>query len=138
MGLGVNNKGSAAPIMSYSFGVKGIYAGVTLDGTVLVPRKECNTTFYGKNVTLEDIIAGKVKAPDNADYRDIVKLIEVNSRVCGLGPHKMDEDDLVPLSNTQSDDVVEQNAEDEPVQMSDDRNDDVGGVANFDAFDDEA
>merc|ERR1719385_26640 len=83
VGVGVNNKGSAAPIMSYSFGVKGIYAGITLDGTVLVPRKDCNSLFYGKEVNLEEMIAGNVSAPDNADYKDIVKLLEVNSRISG-------------------------------------------------------
>jgi len=100
VGVGVNNKGSAAPIMSYSFGVKGIYAGITLDGTVLVPRKDCNSMFYGDNVTLEQIISGQVDIPDNEDYKSIVKLLEVNSRITGQEKgHKMDPDDLTPLSS---------------------------------------
>merc|ERR1719229_7344 len=100
--------------MSYSFGVKGLYAGITLDGTVLVPRKDCNNLFYGENTTLEDIIGGKVETPDNEDYQSIVKLLEVNSRISGKEKgHQMDPDDLTPLS-THSDDIDndQQNAED--------------------------
>lgn len=114
VGVGVNNKGSAAPIMSYSFGVKGLYAGITLDGTVLMPRKECNTAFYGEEVTLESIIAGEVNAPDNADYKDIVKLLEVNSRISGPEKgHKMDVDDLTPLSTQELENNQVNEAEEE-------------------------
>merc|ERR1719334_2050939 len=117
VGVGVNTKGSAAPIMSYSFGVKGIYAGITLDGTVLVPRNDCNTLFYGENVTLEEIINGKVDTPTNGDYQTIVKLLEVNSRITGNEKgHRMQLDDLTPLS-TGSDDISNdpQNVKDEVV-----------------------
>jgi len=122
VGVGVNNKGSAAPIMSYSFGVKGLYAGMTIDGTVLVPRKECNAAFYGKSVSLEDMIAGKVDAPSNSDYDDIIKLIEVNSRISGAEKgHKMNDSDLTPLSSRSEDNAKEQiidEARDDPMEQS--------------------
>mmetsp|Transcript_3983 Transcript_3983/g.3452 ORF Transcript_3983/g.3452 Transcript_3983/m.3452 type:complete len:311 (+) Transcript_3983:95-1027(+) len=84
VGVGVNDKGDAAPIMSYSFGVKGLYAGVSIDGACLVPRNKCNETFYGKQVTLQQITSGYVEAPKlNEDYQKIILLIGSNKAING-------------------------------------------------------
>eukprot|EP00483_Globobulimina_turgida_P012461 UN12484 len=62
VGVGVSNTGDTAPILSYSFGVKGLYGGVSIDGGVLVARNQCNATFYGKNIELKQISSGEVEA----------------------------------------------------------------------------
>lgn len=82
VGVGVNDKGDAAPIMSYSFGVKGLYAGVSIDGACLVPRNKCNQMFYGKQVSLEQIIKGMIERPSlNPDYKRIIDLINQNEMI---------------------------------------------------------
>ena len=84
VGVGVNDKGDAAPIMSYSFGVKGLYAGVSIDSACLVPRNKCNQQFYGKQVSLTQIINKSVEKPNlNEDYKRIIQLINHNEMING-------------------------------------------------------
>jgi SH3 domain-containing YSC84-like protein 1 len=39
---------------------KGAYAGITLEGSVIKPRSEWNASFYGRSITAEQIISGRV------------------------------------------------------------------------------
>ena len=41
---------------------KGLYGGLTLNGSVINSRDDWNTAFYGKPVTVADILAGRVKS----------------------------------------------------------------------------
>lgn len=41
----------------------GAYGGLTLNGSVIKPRPEWNTTFYGKSVPVSTILASGVKNP---------------------------------------------------------------------------
>jgi len=101
VGVGVSNRGDAAPIMSYSFGVRGLYGGVSIDGAVLIPRKQCNDAFYGESVDFAQLSSGQIAAPtQNGDYRKIIKLLAHHS----AGPLTVDEGDLQPLSSKQSSD----------------------------------
>jgi len=54
-----------APMYSYSRS-KGLFAGLSLEGTVLVERKEANRSFYGSSVAAKDILSGRVPAPEIA------------------------------------------------------------------------
>lgn len=51
-----------AAVYTYSRS-QGLFAGVSLQGTVLGSRDERNAKYYGKPVTPSDILSGKVKAP---------------------------------------------------------------------------
>lgn len=53
----------AAPCWSYTKS-KGAYAGIQLDGTIVLKRDDANARFYGQQASVSDILAGKVKAPD--------------------------------------------------------------------------
>ena len=81
IGVGTNtqtgtDKQAVAPIFTYSFGVKGIYGGISLDGEVLAVRKDCNEVFYQKTVHVKDILTGAVKMPNkNKDYQNLCKLL---------------------------------------------------------------
>eukprot|EP01084_Bolivina_argentea_P131921 232800_1 len=76
VGIGVNDTGNAAPIISYSYGVKGLYGGVSIDGGVLVARKKCNKEFYGRDIDLNKIYSGEIEPPLlNADYSRIIQLL---------------------------------------------------------------
>lgn len=54
-----------SPIYSYSLS-KGLYAGVSMDGRMLVTRDRVNEKFYGRTVSAHDILSGKVATPPAA------------------------------------------------------------------------
>jgi len=54
-----------APMFSYSKS-KGLFAGLSLEGTVLIERKDANRDFYGSPIAARDILEGRVPAPEAA------------------------------------------------------------------------
>jgi len=54
-----------APMFSYSKS-KGLFAGLSLEGTVLIERKDANREFYGSPVPARDILGGRVPPPEVA------------------------------------------------------------------------
>lgn len=63
---GSASRGSVAAIFSYSK-TKGLFAGVSLEGSVLVERREANRKFYGANCTAKQILSGRVDPPPETD-----------------------------------------------------------------------
>ena len=51
-----------APIWTY-LKSRGFYAGVQVDGTVIIERTDENERFYGERIGVSDILAGKVRHP---------------------------------------------------------------------------
>ncbi|KAI9696459.1 MAG: hypothetical protein M1836_005737 [Candelina mexicana] len=51
-----------APIWTY-LKSRGFYAGVQIDGTVIIERTDENERFYGERIGVKDILAGKVRHP---------------------------------------------------------------------------
>lgn len=49
------------PVFSYVKS-RGFYAGVQIDGTVVVERKDANAAFYGERVSVSQILSGQVPA----------------------------------------------------------------------------
>jgi lipid-binding SYLF domain-containing protein len=45
---------------------QGLFAGVSLEGTVIGTRNETNAEYYGKPVEANDILSGKIPAPTGA------------------------------------------------------------------------
>ncbi|KAL9940523.1 hypothetical protein V8E36_000011 [Tilletia maclaganii] len=58
----LNAKGGVAAMFSYSR-AKGLYGGVSLEGTVLVERTEANEDAYGRGVTAAAILGGRIEPP---------------------------------------------------------------------------
>ena len=54
-----------AAIYTYSKS-QGLFAGLSLEGTVIVTRNEYNTEYYGKQIEPEDILKGKIPPPAGA------------------------------------------------------------------------
>jgi lipid-binding SYLF domain-containing protein len=54
-----------AAVYTYSRS-QGLFAGVSLEGTVLVTQSDKNTAYYGKSLTPEQILRGRVPAPRSA------------------------------------------------------------------------
>lgn len=67
-----------APMFSYSKS-KGLFAGLSLEGTVLIERKDANRDFYGSIVPAKDILTGLVPPPEVAS-----KMYEVIEAAEGL------------------------------------------------------
>ena len=63
-----------AAVYTYSRS-QGVFAGVSLEGTVLVARDGRNEEFYGRKVEPSEILTGKVKPPPGAK-----KLLEILSQ----------------------------------------------------------
>ena len=57
--------GAMAPIYTYSLS-KGLYAGISLDGKVIVTRNRVNEKFYGREVTGSQILTGEIPSPPAA------------------------------------------------------------------------
>ncbi len=55
-----------AEILSYSR-ARGVFAGISLDGSTLRPDREDNQAIYGRAVTQREILTSGVKAPASAD-----------------------------------------------------------------------
>ena len=52
---------------------QGLFAGVSLEGTVIATRDEANAEYYGKPVEAKDILSGKVEPPAGAKkLRDVL------------------------------------------------------------------
>ncbi|HEY2801213.1 MAG TPA: lipid-binding SYLF domain-containing protein [Chthoniobacterales bacterium] len=45
----------------------GVFAGASIEGSVVSPRDDANNNFYGKKVTSADILQGKVQPPATAN-----------------------------------------------------------------------
>lgn len=54
-----------AEILSYSR-ARGLFAGITLDGSTMRPDKEDNEAIYGKPMTMREILTGNTPAPASA------------------------------------------------------------------------
>jgi SH3 domain-containing YSC84-like protein 1 len=63
-----------ATVYTYSRS-QGLFAGVSLEGTVIGTRNDANAEFYGRRVTPEEILSGKVPPPPGA-----TRLVQVLTR----------------------------------------------------------
>src|SRR5215471_19085581 len=67
-----------AQMLSYSRS-RGVFGGVSLSGATLKPDGGANENLYGKKVTAEDIIAGKVQTPPEA--QQLIAQLERSEKV---------------------------------------------------------
>jgi lipid-binding SYLF domain-containing protein len=63
---GAASMSGVAGIFSYSK-TKGLFAGVSLEGSVLVERRDANQKMYGSRVTARQLLEGNVRPPAAAD-----------------------------------------------------------------------
>ncbi|KAJ2701258.1 hypothetical protein H4218_001551 [Coemansia sp. IMI 209128] len=55
-----------APVLSYSKS-KGLFAGVSLEGSLIAERKDANAKLYGRPVRAQELLSGTVNPPPQAD-----------------------------------------------------------------------
>ncbi|KAJ5134655.1 hypothetical protein N7448_000325 [Penicillium atrosanguineum] len=94
-----------SPIWTYMKS-KGLYAGVAVDGTIIIERTDENEKFYGERISVTDILAGKVRhIPDG------VKTLHQTIKAA-QGDTDVDENLVASSGETPGD--MEIAAEDEP------------------------
>lgn len=60
----------SAPFLSFAY-AEGAYAGISLEGSLIIPNDDSNWKYYGKRVTPSDIILkGKVSNPGSANLQE--------------------------------------------------------------------
>ncbi|KAK9240708.1 hypothetical protein V1525DRAFT_423631 [Lipomyces kononenkoae] len=57
---------SVAAVFSYSK-TRGLFAGVSLEGSALIERRDANRKFYGGSVTAKQLLSGTIEPPPGAD-----------------------------------------------------------------------
>ncbi|TCD70792.1 hypothetical protein EIP91_001823 [Steccherinum ochraceum] len=81
-----------APMFSYSKS-KGLFAGLSLEGTALIERKDANRDFYGSPVPAREILSGRVPPPEVAS-----RLYEVIEAAEGVDESGLPESAYVPTA----------------------------------------
>lgn len=115
---------NVATIFAYSK-TKGLFAGVSLEGSVLVERREANRKFYGNNnATAKKILSGYVEPPPDCDA--IFRVLE--SRAF-RNPNDFADDDSYFRHDGDSfyDDIPSQFSDGSSVRRGGESDDDYGG-----------
>ncbi|OAX79142.1 hypothetical protein ACJ72_06541 [Emergomyces africanus] len=89
-----------APVWTY-LKSRGLYAGVQVDGTIIIERSDENERFYGERIPVADILAGKAKHPP-ASIGVLMQTIKA-----AQGDTDVDENMLPPPGETPGDADVE-------------------------------
>ena len=71
--------------------ILGLFAGLSLEGTVLIERKDANREFYGSPVPARDILGGRVPPPEVAS-----RLYEIIEAAEGFDETGLPESGYVP------------------------------------------
>ena len=79
--------------------ILGLFAGLSLEGTVLIERKDANREFYGSPVPARDILGGRVPPPEVAS-----RLYEIIEAAEGFDETGLPESGYVP--STTGDNMV--------------------------------
>jgi lipid-binding SYLF domain-containing protein len=96
VGIGGEVSGSLvdrAPLFAYSKS-KGLFAGVSLEGTMIIGRKDANKQFYGHEVSAADVLAGKVEVPALSTnvLHEVIKRAETRKPGSAPAPTKEETD----------------------------------------------
>ncbi|KAF2009500.1 DUF500-domain-containing protein [Aaosphaeria arxii CBS 175.79] len=95
---------SVAGIFSYSK-TKGLFAGVSLEGSGIIERRDANEKLYGRRWTARELLSGQVPVPPSAD--PLMRVL--NSRAFGSGGGGAGQDAMyndIPVYSEAQDDVV--------------------------------
>ncbi|KAF7716496.1 Uncharacterized protein PECH_003904 [Penicillium ucsense] len=114
-----------APIWTYMKS-KGLYAGVAIDGTIMIERTDENEKFYGERISVTDILAGKVRHPPSS-IKTLIQTIKA-----AQGDRDVDESLVPPPGQTPGD--LEVSSQDDKVFSVPDKDDpDPYGVKALEA-----
>jgi len=95
-----------SPMLSYSKS-KGLFAGISLEGAVLVELKDVNKKFYGSSLSAEQILQGVVPPPDDASA-----LYDTIERAEGLDDSQLPDEAYIPSTTGEHLDLSSNQAKD--------------------------
>lgn len=72
---------------------QGLFAGLSLEGTVLIERRDANRDFYGSPISARDILSGRVPPPEVAS-----RMYEIIEAAEGLDESGLPESAYVPTA----------------------------------------
>jgi len=90
------SKSKGTSLINYPFrhlrlGLVGLFAGLSLEGTALIERKDANKDFYGSAIPARDILGGRVPPPEVAS-----RLYEIIEAAEGLDETGLPDESYVP------------------------------------------
>jgi lipid-binding SYLF domain-containing protein len=77
--------------LSFTVWLIGLFAGLSLEGTALIERKDANKDFYGSAIPARDILGGRVPPPEVAS-----RLYEIIEAAEGLDETGLPDEAYVP------------------------------------------
>jgi lipid-binding SYLF domain-containing protein len=83
-GAGSVNAGDGGMAASYAYShSRGLFAGVSMEGSVIMSRPFVNKKFYGKDVLVRDLLSGAIQSPPAAEplYESLRKAFSVRVRL---------------------------------------------------------
>lgn len=94
-----------AGVFAYSK-TKGLFAGVSLEGSVLIERRDANEKLYGRRITARQLLEGNVPVPPAADPLMRVLNSRVFAGAAGGGPASESMYNDMPIYDSSHEDVV--------------------------------
>lgn len=88
-----------APIWTYMKS-RGLYAGVQVDGTIIVERTDENARFYGRKISAHEILSGKVTHPPET-IRTLMRTLKA-----AQGDQDVSESELPPAGEAPADHII--------------------------------
>ncbi|KAI9199591.1 uncharacterized protein BJ171DRAFT_518015 [Polychytrium aggregatum] len=87
--------GGFTAVYSYSK-TKGLFAGVSLEGSVIIERKETNASFYHRQISAKEILSGRVPPPRQAEelYRALNIKSDIGNMIGDRNRTELERDDL--------------------------------------------
>ncbi|RFN47641.1 hypothetical protein FIE12Z_8098 [Fusarium flagelliforme] len=73
---GTVNVGDVKPVWTYTKS-RGVYGGLTVDGTVIKEKKDVNAGFYGREVSSEEILEGQVQAGWDVRVQELFEVVKI-------------------------------------------------------------
>ena len=70
------NVGDVKPVWTYTKS-RGVYGGLTVDGTVIKEKKDVNAGFYGREVSSGEILEGVVQAEWDVRVQELFEVVKI-------------------------------------------------------------
>ncbi|KAJ2783042.1 hypothetical protein GGI15_002727 [Coemansia interrupta] len=68
------NTGTVAAVYSYSKS-KGLFAGVSVEGSAVLQRKDVNQAFYGRPAPPEMVLSGAIQPPEGVSEWEVLRMV---------------------------------------------------------------
>ncbi|WXC66033.1 hypothetical protein SNK03_011818 [Fusarium graminearum] len=74
--LGGNvNVGEVKPVWTYTKS-RGVYGGLTVDGTVIKEKRDVNAEFYGREVSSDQILDGQIETGWSQNIQELLEVVK--------------------------------------------------------------